>query len=154
MAELVGYDLVVVDSPPSTGGLTRNALAASHYAVVVTEPSLFALRGTAAALDAVDAVRSDNLRLQPAGIVVNKLRATSTEHRFRLDELRQEYGSLVLDPAVPDRTAIQQAEGACVPVQAWRSQGARDVGEAMDDLLDQLLRLPVDQGPLRKGKLS
>ena len=154
MAELVGYDLVVVDSPPSTGGLTRNALAASHYAVVVTEPSLFALRGTAAALDAVDAVRSDNLRLQPAGIVVNKLRATSTEHRFRLDELRQEYGSLVLDPAVPDRTAIQQAEGACVPVQAWRSQGARDVGEAMDDLLDQLLRLPVDQGPLMKGKLS
>ncbi len=121
MGGLSGYDLVLVDSPPSLGGLTRNALAASHTAVVVAEPSLFSLQGAAAALDAIEMVRADNLRLRPAGIIVNKLRAQSTEHKFRYDELKATYGELVLDPPFPDRAAIQQAEGACVPVQAWRS---------------------------------
>ena len=85
---------------------------------------MFALQGTQAALDAVDLVRADNLRLQSAGILVNKLRPHSTEHRFRMEELAAAYGDQVLEPVIPDRTAIQQAEGACVPVQAWRSPGA------------------------------
>ncbi len=145
---LGGYDLVLIDAPPSLGGLTRNALAASHYSVVVAEPSLFALQGTQSALEAIDMVRADNLRLRTAGIVVNKLRAHSTEHRFRIEELRAAYGSLVLNPPIPDRTAIQQAEGACVPVQAWRSPGAREVGDAFDDLLDTFLALGIADGPL------
>jgi cellulose biosynthesis protein BcsQ len=148
MGGLSGYDLVLVDSPPSLGGLTRNALAASHTAVVVAEPSLFSLQGAAAALDAIEMVHADNLRLRPAGIIVNKLRAQSTEHRFRLDELRTTYGDLVLEPPLPDRAAVQQAEGACVPVQSWRSPGAREIADALEDHLDHLLAHPVDDGPL------
>jgi chromosome partitioning protein len=147
---LDGWDLVLVDSPPSLAGLTRNALVASHYALVVTEPSLFALQGAQAALEAVDLVRADNLRLRPAGIILNKVRHQSTEHKFRWDELRSAYGSLVLDPPLPDRIAVQQAEGACVPIQAWRSAGAREVADALEDLLDQILALPSSaDGPLR-----
>jgi chromosome partitioning protein len=146
---LDGWDLVLIDSPPSLAGLTRNALVASHFALVVTEPSLFALQGAQAALEAVELVRSDNLRLRPAGIVVNKVRAQSTEHRYRWDELRSAYGALVLDPPLPDRIAVQQAEGACVPIQAWRSSGAREVADALEDVLDQILALPSsDDGPL------
>ena len=135
-----------------SGGLTRNALAASHVALVVAEPSLFALQGAAAALDAIELVRADNLRLRPAGILVNKVRGQSVEHRFRHDELRQTYGDLVLEPPLPDRAAVQQAEGACVPVQAWRSPGAREVSDALDDHLEHLLARPVDAGPLGKGR--
>ena len=148
MTGLREYELVLVDSPPSLGGLTRNALAASHTAVVVAEPSLFALQGAAAALEAIDLVRADNLRLRAAGILVNKLRAQSVEHRFRYDELRQTYGELVLDPPLPDRAAVQQAEGACVPVQAWRSPGAREVSDALEDHLQTLLTRRFGDGPL------
>jgi len=148
MSGLKGYRLVLVDSPPSLGGLTRNALAASHAAVVVAEPSLFALQGAAAALEAIELVRADNLRLRPAGIIVNKLRTHSTEHRFRYEELQATYGALLMDPPLPDRTAVQQAEGACIPVQAWRSDGASEVSQALDDHLDQLLARSVDDGPL------
>jgi cellulose biosynthesis protein BcsQ len=151
MTGLEGYDLVLIDAPPSLGGLTRNALAAAHYALVVTEPSLFALQGTQAALEAIEVVRGDNLRLRSAGIVVNKLRAHSTEHRFRMDELAAAYGDQVLAPPIPDRTAIQQAEGACVPVQAWRSPGAREVTDALDDHFDRLMGLPKAKGPLGGG---
>jgi cellulose biosynthesis protein BcsQ len=134
------YDLVLLDCPPSLGELTRNGLAAADRAVIVTEPGFFALRGAARALDAVHVARSAlNLRLRPAGIVVNRVRANHSEHAFRLAELRETYGRLVLDPVIPERTAIQQAQGAAVPVQAWPSPGARDVVEAFDDLLDRVL---------------
>jgi chromosome partitioning protein len=151
MSGLKGYDLVLIDAPPSLGGLTRNALAAAHYALIVSEPSLFALQGTQAALEAIDVVQGDNLRLRSAGILVNKLRAHSTEHRFRMDELAAAYGDQVLEPPIPDRTAIQQAEGACVPVQAWRSPGAREVSDALDDHFDRLMALPAADGPLGNG---
>jgi chromosome partitioning protein len=62
------------------------------------------------------------------------------------------YGSLVLEPALPDRAAVQQAEGACVPVQAWRSPGAREVSDALEDHLEQLLARSTQDGPLGKGR--
>lgn len=149
MDGLSGYDLVLVDSPPSLGELTKNALAASHRALVVTEPTLFALHGAQQALDAVDVVRAGyNLRLRPAGIVVNRVRPTQTEHAFRLSELRDAYGDLLFAPPLPDRAAVQQAEGAALPVQAWRSPGAREVGQVFEDYLDRLLSTDPGAGPL------
>ena len=134
------YDLVLVDCPPSLGELTRNALAAVRLALVVTEPSFFALPGAAAALEAVEVVRgSSNLVLRAAGVVVNRARPQTTEHAFRLAELHDAYPDLVLPVSVPDRTAIQQAQGACVPVQAWRSSGAHEASDAYDAILDLLL---------------
>ena len=134
------YDLVLVDCPPSLGELTRNALAAVRLALVVTEPSFFALPGAAAALEAVEVVRgSSNLVLRAAGVVVNRARPQTTEHAFRLAELHEAYPDLVLPVSVPDRTAIQQAQGACVPVQAWRSAGAHEASDAYDAILDLLL---------------
>jgi cellulose biosynthesis protein BcsQ len=134
------YDVVLVDCPPSLGELTRNALAAVRLALVVTEPSFFALPGAAAALEAVEVVRgSNNLVLRPAGVLVNRARPQTSEHAFRLAELAENYPTLLLPVTVPDRTAVQQAQGACVPVQAWRSTGARDASEAFEDLLDLLL---------------
>ena len=92
--------------PPSLGELTKNALAASQRALVVAEPSLFALQGAQQALDAVDVVRRGfNLRLRTIGIVANRVRRT-TEHRFRLNELTNAYGDLVFDPAMFDRSAV------------------------------------------------
>jgi cellulose biosynthesis protein BcsQ len=134
------YDLVLIDCPPSLGELTRNALAAVRLALVVTEPSFFALPGAAAALEAVEVVRgSSNLVLRPAGVVVNRARPQTNEHAFRLAELAEVYPDLLLPVTIPDRTAIQQAQGACVPVQAWHSKGADEASEAFDTLLDLVL---------------
>jgi cellulose biosynthesis protein BcsQ len=135
-----GYDLILIDCPPSLDELTRNGLAAAESALVVTEPGFFALQGATRALLAVEAARTSvNLRLQPAGVLVNRVRGNLSEHRYRIEELRQVYGDLVLDPVIPERSAVQQAQGAGVPVQAWRSPGAAEVSDAFDDILDRLL---------------
>jgi MinD-like ATPase involved in chromosome partitioning or flagellar assembly len=41
---ITGYEVVLVDCPPSLGVLTLNALAAASHLVVVTEPSFLALQ--------------------------------------------------------------------------------------------------------------
>ena len=62
------YRLVIVDCPPSLGQLTRSALAAAHRAVLVTDPTMFAVSGVQRAFDAVQTERErGNPDLQPLG---------------------------------------------------------------------------------------
>ena len=146
------YDIVLLDCPPSLGELTRNALAAADTALIVTEPGYFALRGAQQALRAVEvASTSINLGLRPAGIVINRVRANHTEHQYRIDEVRRAYPDLVIDPVIPERTAVQQAQGAGVPVQAWPSPGAREITDAFDDLLDAVINGAVINGAVING---
>lgn len=134
------YDLVLLDCPPSLGEITRNALAAAMQALVVTEPSFFALLGAEQALEAVSVIRdSANLRLRVAGIVVNRMRRTLAEHSFRWNEVAQAYPDLLLAPAVPERAVIQRAQGAGVPVQDLDRGGRGEVAGVFESLLNQTL---------------
>lgn len=133
------YDLVLIDCPPSLGELTRNALYAATHALIVTEPSFFAIQGAEQALESVSIVANNgNPLLRPLGIIANRVRPTLSEHAYRMDELRAAFGDLVLG-GLPDRAAVQLAQGACVPVQRWTSNGAADVNTAFDRLLESVL---------------
>jgi cellulose biosynthesis protein BcsQ len=135
-----GYGLVIVDCPPSLGQLTRAALVAADRAVLVTDPTIFAVAGVQRAFEAVQNERVTNPTLQPLGVLINRVRARSDEHAFRIAELRELFGPLVLTGSVPDRTAIQQAQGACVPIQQWDTPGAREVSAVFDGLLGRVMR--------------
>jgi chromosome partitioning protein len=133
-------ELVLIDCPPSLGQLTRSALVAADRAVLVTEPSLYAVTGVQRALEAVQKERLTHRHLQPLGVIVNRVRPRMTEHDYRLAELRDLFGPLVLNPTLPDRAAIQQAQGAAVPIHEWPTSGAREIAGMFDTLLSRLLR--------------
>jgi cellulose biosynthesis protein BcsQ len=135
------YRLVIVDCPPSLGQLTRSALAAAQRAVLVTDPTMFAVSGVQRAFDAVQTERErGNPDLQPLGVLINRVRPRNSEHEFRIAELRELFGPLVFSNVVPDRSAVQQAQGACVPIQRWDTPGAREVSAVFTTLLGRVLR--------------
>lgn len=135
------YQLVLLDCPPSLGRLTRSALVAADRALLVTEPTIFAVSGVQRAFEAVQAERAENNpQLQPLGVVVNRVRPRSHEHQFRIEELREIFGPLVMPIALPDRLAVQQAQGACMPIHKWGTPGAREVALAFNLLLARTLR--------------
>jgi chromosome partitioning protein len=137
----VPYRLVVVDCPPSLGQLTRSALAAADRAVLVTDPTMFAVSGVQRAYDAVQTERQrGNPDLQPLGVLINRVRPRNTEHEFRIAELRELFGPLVLSGVLPDRSAVQQAQGACMPIQRWDTPGAREASAVFTLLLGRVLR--------------
>ncbi|MBM9469235.1 ParA family protein [Nakamurella leprariae] len=134
-------ELVLIDCPPSLGQLTRSGLVAADRAVLVTEPSLYSVTGVQRALEAVQQERSGhNPRLQPLGVVINRFRPRVAEHEYRLQELQDLFGPLVLSPVLADRSAVQQAQGAGMPIHGWPTPGARQLAQQFDELLDRLLR--------------
>jgi chromosome partitioning protein len=135
------YRLVIVDCPPSLGQLTRSALSAAQRAVLVTDPTMFAVSGVQRAFDAVQSERErGNPGLQPLGVVINRVRPRNSEHEFRIAELRELFGPLVFSNVLPDRSAIQQAQGACLPIQRWDTPGAREISAVFTTLLGRVLR--------------
>ncbi len=154
-----GYRLVLVDCPPSFGGLTRSGLVASRRAIVVTEPALFSVTAADRALRAVDQLRRDQAPdLQPLGVVVNRYRDRSPEHRYRVTELADMFGPLVLSPQIPERSALQQAQGASQPVHRWPGPAARELADAFDAHLARVLRAaarpPRRSAPGRETAIS
>jgi len=135
------YDIVVLDCPPSLGPLTRNALLAASSALLVSEPTMYAIAGAGRALDAIETVRARrNPTLRPAGVLVNRFREKSYEHQFRIDELREEFGGLVMPTAIPDRLVLQQAQGACTPIHHWNSPIAEELSLTFNMMLAKILR--------------
>jgi cellulose biosynthesis protein BcsQ len=135
------YRLVIVDCPPSLGQLTRSALSAADRAILVADPTMFSVSGVQRAFDAVQTERErSNARLQPLGVLVNRVRPRNSEHEFRIGELRELFGPLVFGTVLPDRSAVQQAQGACLPIQSWDTPGAREVSAVFTSLLGRVLR--------------
>jgi MinD-like ATPase involved in chromosome partitioning or flagellar assembly len=135
------YELVLIDCAPSLNALTRTAWAASDRVAVVTEPGLFSVAAADRALRAIEEIRRGlSPRLQPLGIIVNRARVQSLEHQFRIKELRDMFGPLVLSPQLPERTSLQQAQGAAKPLHVWPGESAQEMARNFDQLLERVLR--------------
>jgi chromosome partitioning protein len=135
------YDLVLIDCAPSLNALTRTAWAASDRVTVVTEPGLFSVAAADRALRAIEEIRRGlSPRLQPLGIIVNRIRVQSIEHQFRIKELRDMFGPLVLSPQLPERTSLQQAQGAAKPLHSWPGETAEEMAAHFDALLERIMR--------------
>ena len=73
-------------------------------------------------------------------VVVNRVRPQSIEHQFRIKELRDMFGPLVLSPQLPERTSLQQAQGAAKPLHIWPGDSAQELAGDFDALLDRVMR--------------
>ena len=132
---------VLIDCAPSLNALTRTAWAASDRVAVVTEPGLFSVAAADRALRAIEEIRRGlSPRLQPLGIIVNRARVQSLENQFRIKELSDMFGPLVLSPQLPERTSLQQAQGAAKPVHVWPGESAQEMAHNFDLLLDRVIR--------------
>jgi chromosome partitioning protein len=137
-----GYDVVLIDCPPSLGGLTVNALAAADHALMVVEPSALSLRGIGALADLVDNVWGDgNAELDLAGVIVNKVPPVSAEAVRRYDELTRIVGKrAVWQPPIPQRVIVNQAIAERSPIHAYGARAA-EVIDAFDRLWRKLRRV-------------
>lgn len=138
---LGGYGLVLIDCPPSLNGLTRMAWAASHRVLLVAEPGLFSVAGTERTLRAIQLFKQEYApKLSPAGIVANRVRPSSTEHGYRLEEMKLMFGPLLLEPHIPEVANWQQIQGAAHAVHHWPGEAARGTSALYDELLGAVLK--------------
>lgn len=76
------YDYIIIDSPPSLGILTVNALAASRYAIVPMLPDIFSLQGLTKVYETIERVRKTcNPKIGIGGVLINKFNKHSKLHK-------------------------------------------------------------------------
>ncbi|MDG2497131.1 MAG: ParA family protein [Aquiluna sp.] len=130
------YELVIIDTPPSINALTRTAWVASDRVILVTEPALYSVIAADRARRAITEISAKlSPRLSLYGFVVNRLRQQSHEHEYRINELREMFGDLLLQPYFEERAVVQQSTGAARPIHSWPADGAAEVAKGFDWLL-------------------
>lgn len=144
MTGLDGFDVVLIDCPPSVGPLVTNALVAADRALIVTQAAAAALEGVDKVMGTITAAREFyNPNLSIAGIIVNLLPTGQRESRARLEDLVASCGDLVWDPYVPARVIVSEAYGASAPVRLFANRGL-DAVAAYDLLAARLVALKED----------
>lgn len=112
-----GYDVVIIDCPPSLGALTLSALTAATGVLVVTEPRASSVDGVAELTTTIYTVRRYyNKKLTSAGILINRWRSDRLDRAVWREELHNTYGSVMIDHPLPEREVIAVAATNHVPV--------------------------------------
>jgi chromosome partitioning protein len=103
------YDYVLIDTPPSLGLLTINALTASEGVIVPVQCEYLSLRGLLQLERTLDMIRENlNPKVKIKGILPTLLDARTIHGREAVDVLRENFGPLVFDTTV--RKTIRFAE--------------------------------------------
>lgn len=103
------YDYVIVDTPPSLGLLTINALAAADGVVVPLQCEYLAMRGMQQLLQTINKVQKKiNPDLKILGIVGTMYDGRTLHAREVLEEVRAVFGDLVFEPVI--KKSIRFAE--------------------------------------------
>ena len=135
------YDYILVDCPPNLGKVTINALAYADYAVPVTEPTAFSIRGASAYIDLVTQVKAMlNPGLKLAGVMINAVDNHTSEHAFQVQDIRNAYGDDVFQNVIQWRTGIQDSQSANVPLHKVGSRSAKNAFDAFVSLTQEFTR--------------
>ena len=114
------YDYVIIDTPPSLGILTVNALTAAHYVVVPVACEPMALRGLDRLFDTVADVQTvTNPGLQFLGVIATKYDGRTLNSREVVDyltSLTDRKGIRLFNPLVKFTVRFMEAPNAGVPL--------------------------------------
>ena len=131
------YDYLIIDTPPSLGLLTINALSASTDVLVPVSPSVFSLAGLLQLTKTVEQVQR---RIQPqlriSGIVLTLIDRTNvTKDAERL--LDQRFGDTVLKTRIRRTVKLEEAHsrGEDVFTYAPDSTGAQDYAQLVEEVI-------------------
>jgi chromosome partitioning protein len=106
-----GYDLVLIDCPPSLGLLTVNALVAADHALITSEAEYFSLQGVEQALEVVELARESlHPDLEWLGVVLNIADMRLVHSREALKSLQERFEDKVFSTVV--RRSVRYAESS------------------------------------------
>jgi chromosome partitioning protein len=140
------FDFLLIDSPPSLGLLTINALCAADTVLVPVQCEYYALEGLTQLNNTVKLVK-DNLN---PGLYIEGVLLTMADYRTNLTkeviaEARKYFKERVYQTVIPRNVRLTEAPSFGQPIALYDkdSQGARKYAE----LCREILGLPVESQP-------
>lgn len=123
------YNYMLIDSPPSLGLLTVNALTAAKEIIVPVQTEFFALEGMGKLFHTVDIVKKRlNRDLRITGIVPTMFDGRTNLSREVVEKIREYFGEKVYKTIVRKNVRLAEASSHGKPILLYdpRSTGAED----------------------------
>ena len=122
------YDFILIDSPPSLGLLTINALTAAHEALIPVQAEYYALEGLSQLTRVINRVREAlNPRLHVSGVLVTMYDGRTRLAMEVLDELARFFPRQMFKTQIPRNVRLSEAPSYGKPVILFdiKSRGAQ-----------------------------
>ena len=133
---LAHYDLVLIDTPPSLGLVTINALAASDGVLVPVQTEYFALEGLALLSGTIREVRSLlNEKLGVDGVLLT-MHSQTLLNKQVAGEVLENFPDLVVKPAIRRNVRLAEAPSHGIPIHLHdpSSPGGKDYQDIATEL--------------------
>ncbi|OQY26131.1 MAG: sporulation initiation inhibitor Soj [Anaerolineaceae bacterium 4572_32.1] len=121
------YEYVFIDTPPSLGLLTVNALTAAHGIIIPVQCEYLALEGLGELLNTIQLIRENlNSNLYIRGLVMTMYDARTNLAQQVVKEVRRHFGEQVFETIIPRSVRLSEAPsyGESILKHAPRSPGA------------------------------
>ena len=104
------YDLIFIDTPPTLGLITANALVAATDVLIPVQSSYFALEGTDDLLETIEKVRSrPNPDLNLLGVLVTLFDKRTTLSRDVEAHIRQVFGEKTFETVISRSVRLEES---------------------------------------------
>jgi len=134
-----GYDVILLDCPPSLGLLTVNALVAADHALLTTEAQYFALQGVEQALEVIELARDGlNPDLGWLGVVLNIADMRTKHSREAFTTLEAHIGRKLFRTTIRASIAYAEAAELAVSILDHRPDLGADYLALADEILERL----------------
>lgn len=138
---IASYDLILIDTPPTLGIITVNALVAAKYVLVPIQASYFALEGTDDLLETIEKVRSrPNPELDLLGVLVTMFDRRTTLSRDVEAHIRTVFGPKTFKTLIGRSVRLEESPAHKLSIfdYAPRSSGATEYRELAKEVLKRV----------------
>jgi chromosome partitioning protein len=136
-----GFDAVIIDTPPTLGLTTVNALVAASHVLIPIQSSYFALEGTDDLLETIDKIKArPNTELQLLGVLVTMFDRRTILSKQVLAEIKEVFGPLVFDTLITKSVRLEEAPAHQLSIfdHAPRSSGAYEYYRLCEEVLQRV----------------
>ena len=132
------YDFILIDTPPSLGLLTINALTASDDVIVPVQCEYLSLRGLVQLENTLSMIRENlNPSVELRGILPTMYDARTVHSREAVDMLKENFGDLVFETRI--RKTIRYAEAPVQGSSVLKYDSSGSAAKAYRDLAKEVL---------------
>ncbi len=135
------YDLIFVDTPPTLGLITVNALVAARFVLIPIQSSYFALEGTDDLLETIEKVRSrPNPELELLGVLVTLFDKRTSLSKDVEAHIRQVFGKKAFKTKISRSVRLEEspAHKETIFEFAPKSSGAVEYMELSKEVLKRV----------------
>jgi chromosome partitioning protein len=132
------YDLIIIDTPPTLGLITVNALVSATHLIIPIQSSYFALEGTDDLLETIERIKArPNPQLEVLGVVVTLHDRRTTLSRDIFDQICQVFGDKVFKTTISKSVRLEESPAyrESIFTFAPASSGAREYSKLCDEVI-------------------